>query len=95
MHSARLYDRMGCDILALDLVRNWEFLLSGTSHNALDEANPKSLLRRRSSLVIQDLPVNGFATASQPSMHKGKEKKAPPTQFVEPESSSLLDSFGF
>jgi len=26
MHTARLYDRMGCDLLALELVKNWEFL---------------------------------------------------------------------
>ena len=24
--TARVYDRMGCDLLALDLVRNWEFV---------------------------------------------------------------------
>jgi hypothetical protein len=27
LHTAGLYDRMGCDVLALDLVRGWEFLL--------------------------------------------------------------------
>ncbi|KAF8456637.1 RAVE protein 1 C terminal-domain-containing protein [Terfezia claveryi] len=26
MHTARLYDRMGCDLLALELVKNWEVL---------------------------------------------------------------------
>ncbi|KAI5803285.1 RAVE protein 1 C terminal-domain-containing protein [Peziza echinospora] len=26
LHTARLYDRMGCDLLALELVKNWVFL---------------------------------------------------------------------
>ncbi|KAF2130659.1 WD repeat protein-like protein [Dothidotthia symphoricarpi CBS 119687] len=27
IHTANLYERMGCDVLALDLVKTWEFLL--------------------------------------------------------------------
>lgn len=93
LHNARLYDRMGCDILALDLVRNWEFLLSGIRLKGLEEeANARSMLRRRSSLVIQDLPVEKHPVAPSSPTQK---KKAPPTVFVEPEASSLLDSFGF
>ncbi|OBT85323.1 hypothetical protein VE02_05973 [Pseudogymnoascus sp. 03VT05] len=43
LHSARLYDRMGCDILALDLVRNWEFLLSDFPLNSFnDDINPRT-----------------------------------------------------
>ncbi len=100
IHTARLYDRMGCDILALDLgtrisnayetlpqktvcanafvVRTWEFLAqpspklislpmrnqigSPTQQHAptspFDVAgfDPRKLLRRRSSLVVADLP---------------------------------------
>jgi hypothetical protein len=70
-------------------VRNWEFLLSGFSLQSFDEeTDPRSMLRRRSSLVIADL---------LPSIHSiGKpHNKGPATVFVEPETSSLLDSFGF
>ncbi|KAJ9667643.1 regulator of (H+)-ATPase in vacuolar membrane [Coniosporium apollinis] len=81
MHTARLYERMGCDLLALDLVRTWEFLApppqplaplptkmpshSQRGHqqtyapSALDgyDIDPRKLLRRRSSLVVADLPT--------------------------------------
>lgn len=95
IHSARLYDRMGCDILALHLVRNWEFLLTVDQPlKSLEEAHPRHLLRR-SSLVVNDLPerLKDFMPETPPS--PGKAKKNAPTQFVEPEASSLLDSFGF
>ena len=75
--------------IAGNTVRNWEFLLSGFSLRSFDEeTDPRSMLRRRSSLVIADL---------LPSIHSiGKpHNKGPATVFVEPETSSLLDSFGF
>ncbi|KAF3766018.1 hypothetical protein M406DRAFT_60533 [Cryphonectria parasitica EP155] len=52
LHNARLYDRMGCDLIGLDLVRNWEFLLPGpTIRPGLGgDINPLKMLRRRSSL---------------------------------------------
>ncbi|PSS00528.1 RAVE protein 1 C terminal-domain-containing protein [Coniella lustricola] len=61
LHNARLYDRMGCDLLGLDLVRNWEFLLPGSSiATGLggEIVNPLKMLRRRSSLVVQDMPLS-------------------------------------
>ncbi|KAK4141274.1 RAVE protein 1 C terminal-domain-containing protein [Dichotomopilus funicola] len=59
LHSARLYDRMGCDLLGLDLVRNWEFLqpVTAGATGLGGEVNPLRLLRRRESLVVADLPV--------------------------------------
>ncbi|KAL2144684.1 hypothetical protein VTI28DRAFT_8712 [Corynascus sepedonium] len=58
LHNARLYDRMGCDLLGLDLVRNWEFLQpAGPAAGLGGEINPLRLLRRRESLVVADLPV--------------------------------------
>jgi hypothetical protein len=82
LHTAGLYERMGCDTLALDLVRNWEFLLTpppkvgpgrpplsplmprdsfhanGPNQAASDyDFDPRKLLRRRSSLVVADLPT--------------------------------------
>jgi hypothetical protein len=71
LHTASLYDRMGCDVLALDLVKTWEFLLPPPSpkpHSPLRQRSsfgaggdldfdPRKLLRRRSSLVVDDLPA--------------------------------------
>ncbi|GAB7354945.1 hypothetical protein MBLNU459_g5562t2 [Dothideomycetes sp. NU459] len=79
--TASLLLRMGCDIIALDLVRSWEFLRqqASTSTPVRDDAlearetiselpehkpaktesvdfDPRKLLRRRSSLVVADLP---------------------------------------
>lgn len=82
LHTANLYERMGCDVLALDLVKSWEFLLTpppktipgrpplsplmprssfqanGPHQAATDfDFDPRKLLRRRSSLVVADLPT--------------------------------------
>lgn len=89
LHTAGLYDRMGCDVLALDLVKTWEFLLppppsiktvpgllaplspmmpresangQGRNQAATDfDFDPRKLLRRRSSLVVADLPTRDHA----------------------------------
>ncbi|KAF4628729.1 hypothetical protein G7Y89_g9420 [Cudoniella acicularis] len=91
LHNARLYDRMGCDLLALDLVRNWEFLLPApTIFRNLEQPDPRQMLRRRSSLVVADLPMPKLPLDMKSGGHK-----PPPSVFEEPESSSLLDSFGF
>ncbi|OLN95328.1 Regulator of V-ATPase in vacuolar membrane protein 1, partial [Colletotrichum chlorophyti] len=93
LHSAKLYDRMGCDLLGLDLVRNWEFLKPAMGINGLGgEINTLKLLRRRSSLVVADLPISSLHT----EMRAGGQGSQPtPAVFQEPEASSLLDSFGF
>ena len=114
LRNARLYVRMGCDLLALDLVRHWEFLCTPppsksqpsqqTDENGVDY---RKLLRRRSSLVVADMPVRPANTdgsadnkkdssAIDDSQQKAVQKpKPPPTMFHEPDSNSLLDSFGF
>lgn len=103
LHNARLYDRMGCDLLGLDLVRNWEFLLPGASAGGQglggDVVDPLKLLKRRSSLVVQDLPVmsprgGGGGGLLSPTGERTKPQP-PPTMFEEPDANSLLDSFGF
>ncbi|KAF2744645.1 hypothetical protein M011DRAFT_470243 [Sporormia fimetaria CBS 119925] len=129
IHTAGLYQRMGCDLLALDLVRTWDFLAPpppkriphspatqtpssptlsriSTDLEQLD-IDPRKLLRRRSSLVIDDMSTKQRvkellerAKAEREEREKGKmeekeEKKPPPTQFHEPEAESLLDAFGF
>jgi hypothetical protein len=109
LRNARLYDRMGCDLLALNLVRQWEFLRtqtptrkrpSGLAMGLMEDApDPQKLLRRRSSLVVADMPLSptleDFRKATHTQGKKGKSSAAPPKGFQEPDSSSLLDSFGF
>jgi hypothetical protein len=73
-------------------VRNWEFLLSPSPLGGLaPEADPRKMLKRRSSLVVADLPVPILGIGS----HSDGQKKPPPSVFEEPEANSLLDSFGF
>lgn len=108
LHNARLYDRMGCDLLGLGLVRNWEFLqpqpeTGGGAGFFGDVVDPGKLLKRRSSLVVQDLPLSpGFEAPpgaggrfGSAAAAKEPAKKPPPTMFEEPDAGSLLDSFGF
>lgn len=109
LHNARLYDRMGCDLLGLGLVRNWEFLLQQQDDDNKaggaaasfggDVVDPGKLLKRRSSLVVQDMPLSAggrFGAAASAAAKETKEtKKPPPTMFEEPDAGSLLDSFGF
>ena len=100
IQNARLYDRMGCDLLALDLVRNWEFLqqqpkrgmsVNGDKDESAAPPDPRKLLRRRSSLVVDDM-----SSARLRHEEKGKSGGRPaPTVFEEPDAGSLLDSFGF
>ncbi|KAH8167321.1 hypothetical protein CIB48_g899 [Xylaria polymorpha] len=94
IHNAGLYDRMGCDLLGLDLVRNWEFLRLPTPAQGFGgDFDPTKLLRRRSSLIVQDIPL---APAVPTDMKTGGHVSKPPaTVFQEPDANSLLDSFGF
>ncbi|KAF2468647.1 uncharacterized protein BDR25DRAFT_265443 [Lindgomyces ingoldianus] len=91
LHTANLYERMGCDLLALDLVRTWEFLTPpsinlipnrpplspaipresfhahGPNQSATDfDFDPRKLLRRRSSLVVADLPTREHIRSAFP-----------------------------
>ncbi|KAL8784259.1 MAG: hypothetical protein Q9213_004081 [Squamulea squamosa] len=93
IRTARLYDRMGCDLLALDLVRNWEFLLQPKETISQPEGppDPRKMLRRRSSLVVDDLSKPKSPTG----MKAGVGRPPPQKVFEEPESNSLLDNFGF
>lgn len=98
LRNARLYDRMGCDLLALNLVREWEFLnplpAPAKSTSFMDEAiNPQKLLRRRSSLVVADIPT--FEGLQGQQQKKGAAKPSAQPTFQEPDSNSFLDSFGF
>ena len=75
-------------------VRNWEFLTP--ANDTLPPMNsipdPRKLLRRRSSLVVDDLPKPRLLGEKE----VGGVKVSPtPTAWKEPDANSLLDSFGF
>ncbi|KAI0484638.1 RAVE protein 1 C terminal-domain-containing protein [Xylariaceae sp. FL0804] len=88
IHNAGLYDRMGCDLLGLDLVRNWEFLRHPTTTTTAAATaaagsgvlgggvvdDPRKLLRRRSSLVVQDMPMPLSPTAATTNMAPSEMK---------------------
>lgn len=104
LRNARLYDRMGCDLLALNLVREWEFLKpppppSKNQRTRLSFEAPdlRKLLRRRSSLVVADMPMSPSLqeefNKSPISSKSGKHETG--AMFEEPDSNALLDSFGF
>ncbi|KAL8940426.1 MAG: hypothetical protein Q9216_002831 [Gyalolechia sp. 2 TL-2023] len=91
IQNARLYDRMGCDLLALDLVRNWDFLVQPKELLKDEAPDPRKMLRRRSSLVVDDLSSSKSPTGMKSGLGKPPAQKV----FEEPEANSLLDNFGF
>ncbi|KAM0475522.1 hypothetical protein ACHAPX_006843 [Trichoderma viride] len=93
LHSAKLYDRMGCDLLGLSLVRTWEFQKQ-TRPRIGGDMNPLTLLRRRSSLVVNDLHTSELHAKILAEPEHVKHPVAPPSTFHEPDATSLLDSFG-
>lgn len=80
LRSASLYDRLGCDLLALDLVKNWDFTTEAPP------SRPVLSSRRRST--IDDISVSQF----RESMNLSGAVRIPSTL---KEESSLLDSFQF
>lgn len=80
LRIASLYDRLGCDLLALDLIKNWQF-----SRETLT-STPKLLTRRRST--INDLKISEFRD------NMGLRRKAEIPATVK-EEASLLESFEF
>ncbi|KAF3159077.1 regulator of (H+)-ATPase in vacuolar membrane [Orbilia oligospora] len=89
LHCARLYDRMGCDVLALDLVKNWTFLDTSLKTSGLLDVRMK-LSKRRSSYIVNDM-VHDFKIEDH--LPKQPEKsnlvKPPAAAFSEP----TMDSF--
>ena len=90
IQTARTYDRMGCGLLALDLLRNWKFMeqAKGMARNRVHTVEVPKMQRRRSSI---DSRSQKFPTDDNVQV----AKKQAPTVFEEPSSNSLLDSFGF
>lgn len=73
-------------------VRNWEFQMAPAAGFGGDY-NPLKLLRRRSSLIVNDLPKLNIHSPEERKPAAAKQQA--PTTFEEPDAGSLLDSFGF
>jgi hypothetical protein len=93
LHSAKVYDRMGCDLLGLDLVRNWEFFRADSSSIMAGIEGDMKLLRlvgRRGSLIVDDTPSSPLAGGlGLLSMKTGlgspaEQKKKKPTTMAAP-----------
>ena len=80
LRIAALYDRLGCDLLALDLVKNWDF--------TTEAQPPRPVLSSRRRSTIDDISVSKF----RDSVALSASIKIPTTVEEEP---SLLDSFDF
>jgi len=80
LRIAALYDRLGCDLLGLDLVKNWDFTTEAKA------SRPVLSSRRRSA--IDDMSLNRF----RDNPGSAATIKIPPSV---KEESSLLDSFDF
>ncbi|KAG6151489.1 hypothetical protein E4U47_005120 [Claviceps purpurea] len=96
LHSAKLYDRMGCDLLGLDLVRNWKFQ-QPIATRCGEESNPSKLHRRRELSVVDDLSVSRHGLKPEQAENTIRSllpQARDPESFIEPSASSLLDSFG-
>jgi RAVE protein 1 C terminal len=80
LRIAALYDRLGCDLLALDLVKSWEF--------ATDTQPSRPVLASRRRSTIDDISVSKF----RDGLGIAASVRIPTTV---KEESSLLDSFDF
>ncbi|RKF61109.1 Regulator of V-ATPase in vacuolar membrane protein 1 [Erysiphe neolycopersici] len=90
LQNVRLYCRMGCPLLALHIVRNWRF----HRPNLLALSNVESYRLRSSfqsgSLIVTDAPSRSLSLGLNACSHQPSSNI-----FQEPDSTSLLDNFGF
>ncbi|KAI0996628.1 Regulator of V-ATPase in vacuolar membrane protein 1 [Podosphaera aphanis] len=90
LHYARLYRRMGCDFLALNLIHNWRFLpISSEATSASGLELSISSAKKHSGIKER---LASYELLSEKSVI-GQQKTS--VAFEEPKSSSILDSFGF
>ena len=88
MGTARVYDRMGCDLLALDLVKNWEFLRVEKEK----EIVRMGMRARRNSLMVLDAPpplsqITTEQNEKDPQKWKEGLVKPPAAVWEEPDMS--------
>ncbi|RKF73443.1 Regulator of V-ATPase in vacuolar membrane protein 1 [Golovinomyces cichoracearum] len=89
LHYVRLYTRMGCHLLALNLVRNWKFRGPSSINQSNIESQKVNLSNQRNPLVLTD------STSRQPSLALRTIDQQSQRNFQEPESKSIFDSFEF
>jgi hypothetical protein len=78
--TARVYDRMGCDLLALDLVSNWEFLM--VEKEVKNEVRMALGRGRRNSLMVVDMGLDGKADEGENRGEKWREGLVQPAAAV-------------
>ncbi|TQS37401.1 hypothetical protein Golomagni_02129 [Golovinomyces magnicellulatus] len=89
LHNARLYTRMGCHLLALNLVRNWNFRRPNSIKQSDIESSKINLSNQKNSLVITD------SNPKQSSLAIRTIDQQSQRIFQEQESKSIFDSFEF
>lgn len=80
------------------VVRNWEFHHPGSPGGPPrlgNGASPLGFLKRRSSRVVADLPVSPVSPSASADIKAGGHHPQPESAFQEPDSNSILESFGF
>ncbi|KIW31212.1 uncharacterized protein PV07_02879 [Cladophialophora immunda] len=101
MRCVRQYLHMGCDVLALSLVRDWEFIAESpakqTVKATVDEVPlpPSPGLQRRKTFYDLEKEEDEENIPQAEKKKEQQKKKPMPTMFEEPSADSLLDSFGF
>ncbi|KAI5821217.1 RAVE protein 1 C terminal-domain-containing protein [Pyronema omphalodes] len=78
--TARVYDRMGCDLLALDLVSNWEFLM--VEKEVKNEVRMALGRGRRNSLMVVDTVPDGKVDEGENRGEKWREGLVQPAAAV-------------
>ena len=89
LQMATLYWRMGCGLLALDLLRNWKFVEPSGDGRSTSESDSE----RKSS--DDDAESNRAEEEEREILVEAVTKPPPKPVFEEPSTSSLLDSFGY
>ena len=89
---AKLYWRMGCGLLALNLLRNWKFIEAPKEESSTNESESE---RRSGSDNNGDESSVDEEEREKETETEVKAKQPPKPVFEEPSTSSLLDSFGY
>ncbi|ANB15976.1 Rav1p [Sugiyamaella lignohabitans] len=99
LKTASIFCRMGCDILALDLVRRWKFFNTNNTYvRTLKDTNTSSLLDKPNDLlttaakIVESNPQDQFNEKISTSA-KNKLQPVAAVAFEEPDMSSF--NFGF
>ncbi|KAF9566167.1 hypothetical protein CPC08DRAFT_733774 [Agrocybe pediades] len=105
LQMARVFCRMGCHVLALDLVRSWPFARPSVPVHRIDNANVAAptprrplfqldpTLRRQSSIMI-DMDVSSLPSTRRASPSKQVDAKTPAIGTIQEESDLFARKAG-